>query len=78
MKMIFTGTLTTAQLETMCLGEVDASTCTDDDVAVFDKSKGHDDGLALSAADGNKPSLESCINIYDFEAIASRIVPTQG
>lgn len=25
-----------------------------------------------------RPSLESCINIYDFEAIASRIVPMQG
>eukprot|EP00035_Acanthoeca_spectabilis_P023212 m.448293 g.448293 ORF g.448293 m.448293 type:complete len:787 (+) comp19640_c0_seq1:16-2376(+) len=67
-------TLSAAQFASMRLGPVDKSTVTADDVAVYEAGS----HAAAVLPVGDKPSLESCINIYDFEAIASRIVPMQG
>lgn len=48
-----------------------------DDVAKY-AGGGTESTTVAAVADGLKPSLESCINIYDFEAIASRVCPEQG
>jgi hypothetical protein len=72
-------TLSTEQMEKMMLGPVDTSSIKSSDVAVYDAKSSHGDaGDAAAMSSGNKPGLESCINIYDFEAIASRTVAQQG
>jgi len=68
--------LTDKQMSAMMLGKVDTTTIKDGDVAVHDKSSHGENAAVLPV--GNKPELDSCINIYDFEAIASRTVPEQG
>jgi hypothetical protein len=41
-------------------------------------SQAHASDSAASGLAGTKPTIDSCINIYDFEAIASRVVNEQG
>ena len=69
-------TLSGGEFKDMVLGPIDESTITKDDIPKVEKAGAAP--AAVSANDGNKPSLDSCINIYDFEAIASRTVPQQG
>ena len=57
-------------------GPIDKSTIKPGDIPKV--SGGGGGGHAAPVADGNKPSIDSCINTYDFEAIASRICPEQG
>ena len=59
----------------MTMGTVDKASIKDSDVA---KHAGGGDADKTIVADGNKPGLNGCINIYDFEAIASRVCPEQG
>ena len=72
-------TLTRAQFKAMVLGEVDASTIEAGDVA----SSGSGGGGAGAhpappAPGGAKPALEACINVYDFEAIATGTLTEQA
>ena len=59
----------------MTKGPVDKASIKESDVAKFEGAGGHG---APVLASGNKPGIEGCINIYDFEAIASRVCPEQG
>jgi L-lactate dehydrogenase (cytochrome) len=78
-------TLTKAQLKAMVLGEVDASTIQAGDVAAGPGAAGGGGGAAAAAAQhgalppgGEKPSIDSCINVYDFEAIATGTLSEQA
>lgn len=63
----------------MRLGPVDPATMTKADVAAFDAASAHGAGGGGGGApSGDKPSIDSCINLADFEAIARETVPTQG
>lgn len=74
-------TLSTKQFEQMKLGAVDKGSIKSTDVAKYDvnaaaAAAGHGDDAAAPAQE--KPSIEQCINIFDFEAIAKHTVPKQG
>ena len=68
-------TLTRNQLATMTLGDVDAGSITTSDIAVVQAAN---ETHAPKLSEGEKPSLDACINIFDFEAIASSTVSEQG
>jgi L-lactate dehydrogenase (cytochrome) len=67
-------TLTEAQYLSMRLGEVDPDTISPADVAAAVESQ----PAGGAAPDGSKPSIDACINVFDFEAIAREVVPEQG
>eukprot|EP00051_Salpingoeca_urceolata_P010782 m.132629 g.132629 ORF g.132629 m.132629 type:complete len:785 (+) comp16851_c0_seq3:98-2452(+) len=69
-------TLSEAQMSAMHLGNVDAATIKAEDVA---KHTGHAeaDGAAAGPS-GEKPTVDGCINLYDFEAITAQTIPKQG
>lgn len=69
-------TLSADQFKSMTLGPIDESTIQPSDIPDVDKAASHAAPVDMNV--GIKPSLDSCINIYDFEAIASRTVPEQG
>lgn len=73
-------TLSAAQFASMSLGPVDPATVRPADIAAAPTTHEADATAAAVASlgDGDKPSLESCINLYDFEAIAKQSVQPQG
>ena len=75
-------TLTREQFEvgkgSMCLGEVDPTTITQADIASFDTQAQQGGEQEQKGPGGEKPTLESCINLYDFEAIARETIAEQG
>lgn len=70
-------TLDRKQLQTLPLGPVNPSTIRKDDVVEYTPGVGSLES-SVGLDHGSKPTLESCINTFDFEAIASRIIPQQG
>eukprot|EP00040_Diaphanoeca_grandis_P026864 m.151424 g.151424 ORF g.151424 m.151424 type:complete len:812 (-) comp30759_c4_seq2:133-2568(-) len=68
-------TLTATELQTMTIGDVDQASITPAHIAKYESKA---EGAVVNPNEGNKPTLDSCINIYDFEAIASRTVPMTG
>lgn len=77
---IIARTLTKSQLAAMRLGPIDTSTILPSDMATASSS-----ASASAAATSHapidpsaKPSLESCLNVYDFEAIATRLTLTES
>jgi L-lactate dehydrogenase (cytochrome) len=78
---IIARTLSGAQAAAMTLGPVDAATITASDVgaaapAAAAGGGGGDHGAA--APGGDKPSLDHCINVMDFEAIANSVTTEQA
>jgi L-lactate dehydrogenase (cytochrome) len=71
-------TLTDDQMSSMKLGPIDPSTIVSSDVADGGGGGGGHHASAPAPPDGTKPTLASCINIFDFEAIAREVVPEQG
>lgn len=69
-----TMTLSEENLKKMYIGDVDPSTITKADIA----ANTHAEEGPVTVTMGPKPSIESCINLYDFEAIASRTMKEQG
>jgi L-lactate dehydrogenase (cytochrome) len=78
-------TLSKAQLKKMVLGEVDVSSIVPGDVAKLAASGGGGGGggggslaPAHAASSGDKPGLDACLNVYDFEAIATGTLSEQA
>jgi len=71
-------TLTKSELSTMLLGNVDPSTVESTDIAAYVPSAGGHGAAAAPGSQGEKPSIYACINIYDFEAIASGVISEQA
>lgn len=69
-------TLSTEQFSTMRLGRVDKATMKKSDVA--DAPAAAEESSAPAAPSSEKPGLDACINLYDFEAIAKHSVKQQG
>ena len=65
-------TLSKAQAAKMTLGDVIKSTILPSDMGEGAPSAAAHGG-ASSSASGEKPSLDACINVYDFEAIAGSV-----
>jgi L-lactate dehydrogenase (cytochrome) len=85
---IIARTITPDQHQQMYIGPIDAATMTAADVAVYDPNA-HEAAHAaapVSAGGGTpsngstnvQPSLSTCLNLYDFEAIASRTIKKAG
>ena len=64
-------TLSKAQAAKMTLGDIDTSTIKSTDVGVGAPASAAANGGTTSA--GEKPSLDACLNVYDFEAIAGSV-----
>ena len=70
-------TLTEEQFASMRIGPIDPSTVQKSDIAVPQHGGDHGEGTVQDPK-GEKPSIDSCINVFDFEAIARETVPEQG
>jgi L-lactate dehydrogenase (cytochrome) len=70
-------TLQRDELARMRLGLVDESTIKPEDIA-DPASSSHSSSSSTSITTSSKPSLESCINVYDFEAIANGVISEQA
>ena len=72
-------TLQRDELARMRLGLVDESSIRPEDIANPSAStSSHSTSSSTSIATSSKPSLESCINVYDFEAIANGVISEQA
>jgi len=69
-------TLSASQYKSMYLGDVILGTVEPGDKAVYPVAGAHalphNTSVSSTGEGGPKPSLESCLNVYDFEAIAGR------
>ena len=84
---IIARTITPDEHKRMYVGDVDPATVTADDVAKFDAfaepaasggASHSGGGGAAEQAEAEKPSLDTCLNLYDFEAVASRTMKQAG
>jgi L-lactate dehydrogenase (cytochrome) len=73
-------TLQRDELSRMRLGLIDESSIRPEDIANPSTSttSSHSAFSSASIASSSKPSLESCINVYDFEAIANGVISEQA
>ena len=79
-------TITPEQYGRMFIGNIDPDSVTKDDVASYNPDAGEDageggagsGGPAAAEEDNVAPSLDTCLNLYDFEAIASRTMKKPG
>lgn len=74
-------TLQRDELARMRLGLVDETTIKPDDIAQptsLSSSSSSSTHTTLASSSNSKPSLESCINVYDFEAIANGVISEQA
>jgi len=73
-------TLQRDELARMRLGLIDESSIRPEDIANSSASttSSHSASSSASIASSSKPSLESCINVYDFEAIANGVISEQA
>lgn len=84
---IISRTITPEELQEMYIGDIDPSTVNTADIAKFDPyadeepasgGGGGGGGSTDDEAANVHPSLDTCLNLYDFEAIASRTMKKAG
>ena len=71
-------TVTPEQYDKMYVGNIDPSSMKPSDIATLTDDSDGEEESAAPGTSNEAPSLDTCLNLYDFEAIASRTMKKAG